>query len=139
MGGNVVAGGVLLDVYDLQVTGDPSPQAGTATEVTVSFRFTEPFYTVFFRPPQWPFTIKVYAEGLGAAFVFPPEPGPIETRWQQPGNCTQANPDYQAKVPITINREGVYKLAAIVELDRNAGFVMGYSEKEVQISVWTQP
>ena len=137
MGGNVVAGGVLLDVYDLEVTGDESPKAGEATEATVSFKFTEPFYTVIFKPPAWPFTVKVYAKGLGRAGPFTPEPGPVERRWQQGGSCTQATPDYQVKVPVTLNREGVYKLSAIVELDNNAGFVMGFSEKEAQVSVWT--
>jgi hypothetical protein len=137
MGGNIVAGGVLLDVYDLQVTGDESPKAGDATDVTVSFKFTEPFYTVFFRPQAWPFTVKVYAEGLGGDAPWPPEPGPVERRWQQGGSCTQGNPDYQVKVPVTLNREGVYKLSAIVELDNNAGFVMGFSEKEAQVTAWT--
>ena len=62
---------------------------------------------------------------------------PEEWSWPKPGTCTQASPDFTEKVAVTLNREGVYKLSAIVELDNNAGFVMGYSEEEDQISVWT--
>jgi hypothetical protein len=135
MGGNVVAGGVLLDLYDLQLTGDPSPRAGAATEVTVFFRFTEPFYGTFFYP-SWPWTVKVYAEGYGGRWLAG-EGRPQEWTWTRSGTCSQASPDYQEKVPVTLAREGVYKLSAIVELDNNAGFVMGYAETEVQVSVWT--
>ena len=135
MGGNVVAGGVLLDLYDLQVTGDSSPQAGAATEVTVKFKFLQPFYSAFLQP-TWPYTIKVYAEGYGGRWLAG-EGRPQEWTWTLPGTCAQANPDFTEKVPVTLNREGVYKLSAIVELDNNAGFVMGYAETEVQISVWT--
>ena len=138
MGGNVVAGGVLLDVYDLEVTGDPSPPAGAATEVTVSFKFTQPFYDTIWKKYNWPFTIKVYAEGYGDPWPPAGEPGgPYEWWWTRNGNCNQANPDYQIPVPVSLMSEGVYKLSAIVELDNNTGFVMGFSEEDVQISVWT--
>jgi hypothetical protein len=136
MSGNVVAGGVLLDLYDLQVTGDPSPRAGSPTEVTVKFRFLQPFYQVVWRPASWPWTVKVYAEGYGGRRLVG-EGRPQEWSWTQPGTCTQASPYFTEKVPVTLNREGVYKLSAIVELDKGAGFVMGYADEEVQISVWT--
>lgn len=138
MGGNVVPGGTLLNLYDLQITGDPSPRAGTATEVTVCFRFTQPLYSVIWRPFNWPFTVKVYVEGYGGTWL-PGEGTPQERTWTLAGTCTQASPDYCVKVPVTLSREGVYKVSAIVELDNNAGFVMGFldSGKEGQISVWT--
>ena len=136
MSGNVVAGGVLLDLHDLQLTGDPAPQAGVATEVTVKFRFLQNFYQVVWQPANWPWTVKVYAEGYGGRWLAG-EGRPQEWTWTLPGTCAQANPDFTEKVPVTLNREGVYKLSAIVELDNNAGFVMGYADKEVQISVWT--
>jgi hypothetical protein len=136
MGGNVVAGGVLLDLHDLQLTGDPAPQAGVATEVTVKFKFSQPFYRVVWRRANWPWTVKVYAEGYGGRWLAG-EGRPQEWTWTLSGTCAQANPDFTEKVPVTLNREGVYKLSAIVELDKNAGFVMGYADEEVQISVWT--
>jgi hypothetical protein len=129
MGSNIVAGGKLLDLVDLQVTGEESPRAGTATEVTVSFRFAEPFYSAFLRPSAWPYTIKVYAEGYGDLAR--------ELQSEKAGTCTQASPDFEERVSITFDREGVYMLSAIVELDKKAGFVMGFSEKQVQISAWT--
>ncbi len=129
MAGNVVAGGVMCDLFDLQVTGDPAPEGGTPTEVAVSFRFLQPFYQVFWQPVDWPWTVKVLAEGYG--------PHATERIFTETGVCNQNNPEYTVPVPITLNREGVYKVSAIVELDNNAGFVMGYSEKDVQITVWT--
>lgn len=117
------------DLYDLQVTGDPAPQGGTATQVTVHFKFSQPFYSVFLQPANWPWTVKVYAEGYGDYAT--------EQTFTQAGMCNQSGPDYSVVVPITLNNEGVYKISAIVELDNNAGFVMGYSEKDVQIAVWT--
>lgn len=120
--------GATCDLYSLQVTGDPAPQGGTATEVTVKFKFSEPFYSVFLRPNNWPYTVKVYAEGFGDV---------PEQRFQQSGTCNQASTDYTVVVPVTLSNEGVYKVSAIVELDNNAGFVMGYSDDEVQITVWT--
>jgi hypothetical protein len=120
---------VTLDLYDLQVTGDPSPQTGTATEVTVSFRFTEPFYTNVFLANNWPFTVKIYAEGLGDWAT--------EERAEQSFICDQANPDYQIPIPLTLDNEGVYLISALVELDNNLGTVMGWSDQEVKIAVWT--
>ena len=136
MGGNMQPEGVLLDLYDLQVTGDASPQAGSATEVEVKFKFSQPFYGTFVQPKSWPYTVKVYAEGYGGSWDWT-EGSPQERSWTKNGTCTQSSEDFAVKVPVTLNREGVYKLSAIVELDAQAGWVMGYSEKEVQISVWT--
>ena len=121
---------VTLDVYDLQVTGDPSPRAGTATEVTVSFRFNEPFYTNVFFANAWPFSVKLYAERIGAGAVDIPV---------QSFTCNQASPDYQLPIPVTLNQEGVYLISALVELDNNLGTVMGWSDTDVRISVWTAP
>lgn len=142
MGANQVMPGMQVDLYDLQIAGDESPQAGVATSVDVSFNFTQPYHDVFLAPANWPFMVKVYAEGYGIPFPAPPgEPsGPYEWQWSIPGNCNQpGNPDYTVNVPITLQREGVYKLTAIVELDLGAGFIMGFSETEVQVSVWTAP
>jgi hypothetical protein len=118
-----------LDVTNLEVTGDDSPEAGVATEVTVSFVFTQPMYGIFLAPAQWPFTVKIYAEGLGDWAV--------EQRTEQAGTCNQANPDYQVAVPVTFPNEGVYLISALVELDNGAGTVMGWSDQEVRISAWT--
>lgn len=129
MGGNEFPGGVLLDLYDLQVTGDESPQAGAATEVTVFFRVAEPFHATFLVGTGWPYEVKVYAEGYGDF--------PGEYRSFANGTCNATGPDYQVKVPVTLPDEGVYKVTAIVELSNNAGWVMGFSDQEVQITVWT--
>jgi hypothetical protein len=128
MAGNELGNTVLLDVTNLEVTGDSSPEAGTATEVSVSFVFAQPLYSVVWQPANWPFTIKVYAEGIGA------RPELITT---QPGTCNQANPDYVVPVPLTLGAEGVYLITALVELDNGAGFIMGWSEEERRISAWT--
>lgn len=117
------------DLYSLQVTGDPSPQGGTPTEVTVSFKFSQPFYGVFLRPNNWPWTVKLYAERYGSDI--PPQ------FVSQAGTCNQVSPDYTVAIPVTLNAEGVYRVSAIVELDNNAGSVMGFSDTDVQISVWT--
>lgn len=131
MSGNEFASTVLLDVFDLEVTGDPSPEAGTATEVTVSFRFSQPFYGTFLHNPttEWPFEVKVYAEGLGD--------WAREQRTLQNGTCNQADPEYRVAVPVTLDREGVYLISALVELGPMGGWVMGWSDKEARITVWT--
>jgi hypothetical protein len=129
MPGNDWGIGVPLDLTNLAVTGDASPQAGTATEVTVSFSFVQPFYSIFLRPTSWPFTVKVYAEGLGD--------WAREDIARVNGTCNQPGPDYEIVVPVTLDREGVYLVSALVELDDGAGIVMGYSDQQTQISVWT--
>ncbi len=127
-----------LDVTDLTVTGDPAPQAGIATEVTVKFEFPEMFHNIFLRPQNWPYSVKIYAEGFGG-FV-PGEGAPQERAWIKNGICNQVGANsnlYTVAVPITLGVEGVYKLSAIAELDNGAGIVMGYTDKTVQISVWS--
>ena len=59
-----------LNVTGLSVTGDASPQANTPTTVTVNFELAPLFHNIFLQPTNWPFTVKVYAEGYGGGFVW---------------------------------------------------------------------
>ena len=96
------------------------------------------FHNIFLQPPNWPYTVKVYAEGFGG-FV-PGEGVPQERAWTKNGICNQVGANsnlYSVSLPITLGVEGVYKLSAIAELDNGAGIIMGYSETTVQISVWS--
>ena len=127
-----------LDVTGLSVTGDPSPGIGVPTQVTVDFRFPAPFHNIFLSPTNWPYTVKVYAEGYGG--WVPGEGTPQERAFQVAGNCDQAGQNanvYQVNVPVTLTREGVYRMSAIVELDNGAGFIMGFADDPVQINVWS--
>lgn len=120
---------VLLDLYKLEVTGDDSPPAGTATQVKVSFKFSEPFYTYVWLDGNWPFTVKIYAERIGG--------GPDYDLAQVAYNCDQPSPDYEKTIDVTLPREGVYIVSAIVELDKHMGSVMGWADQPVQITAWT--
>lgn len=127
-----------LNVTNLAVTGDVSPEAGVATQVTVKFEFPLLFHNIFLKPQNWPYTVKVYAEGYGG--YVPGEGMPQERAWTKSGTCNQTGPNanqYSIDVPITLLREGVYSASAIVELDNGAGIIMGFADTPVQINVWS--
>jgi hypothetical protein len=108
---------------------DKTVEHGQKTKVTVKFTCAGDPLAKFFTKKKWPYTTKVYLEGFG------PRP---ETQWQAPGNLEEGEKDYEAEVEIgPLNREGVYEVGALVELDGDAGFVMGHYDGDLKISIWT--
>ena len=110
---------------------DSTVEHGTTTDVTVKFSCKGDPQAEFWRDKKWPFTAKVYLEGFGSH--------PPEDQWWAHGKLDPAEEDYEQVVSIgPLNLEGVYEVAALVELDDDAGFVMGHYDGDYKISVWTR-
>jgi hypothetical protein len=126
MGGNYP----WFQVTDLTAE-DTTVKHGETTTVTVKFSCTGDPQADFYTERDWPFTVKVYLEGFG--------PGTARERiWTDPGNLEKDEPDYEHKVEIgPLDLEGVYEVGALVELDDDAGFVMGHYDGDLKISIWT--
>ena len=113
------------------VTAEQSTvKAGEKTKVTVKFSCKGDPQAEWYCDKSWPFTAKVYLEGLGTR---------PEQDWWASGNLEPDEGDYEKEIEVgPLNSEGVYEVGALVELDDDAGFVMGHYDGDLKISVWTK-
>jgi hypothetical protein len=114
---------------------DETVQTGTSAELTVKFTCDGDLWAQWVRgdfgpPPPWDYEVKVYLEGMGTRPEVNANPAT--------GTLVAGQADYEATLitpPLTV--EGVYEVAALVELSANLGFVMGHYDGDLKISVWT--
>jgi hypothetical protein len=108
----------------------PTIQNGKRTTVTVSFFCKGDPQAEWYCDKSWPFTAKVYLEGFGTR---------PERQWTASGNLAPGQGDYEMEVEVgPLNLEGVYAVGALVELDDDAGFVMGHYDGDLKLSIWTK-
>jgi hypothetical protein len=114
---------------------DETIQSGTAAELTVKFTCDGDLWAQWVRgdfgpPPPWNYEVKVYLEGMGPRQELSADP--------VTGTLVPHQAEYEAKVKTPVlTQEGVYEVAALVELSSNLGFVMGHYDGDLKISVWT--
>jgi hypothetical protein len=110
---------------------DSTVKVGSSVDVKVTFSCKGDPQAEFYRKKQWPFTAKVYFEGFSS---WPPEP----YGWAS-GKLEKDKEVYEQVVTVgPLNKEGVYEVAALVELDDDAGFVMGHYDGDFKISIWSE-
>ena len=114
---------------------DETVQTGTSAELTVKFTCDGDLWARWVRgdfgpPPPWDYQVKVYLEGMGTL--------PEVNANSVIGTLVKNQADYEVEVTTpTLNPEGIFEVAALVELSQNAGFVMGHWDGDLKISVWT--
>jgi hypothetical protein len=126
--------------YVTDVTAaDTTVKAGEAATLTVKFTCDGDLLAQWFRgdfvppvgpPPPFDYEVKVYLEKMGRGREL--NAAPVT------GSLVPNQSDYEVEV-ITpkLPQEGIYEVAALVELSSNAGFVMGFYDGDLKISVWT--
>jgi len=125
MGGNYA----YFQVVDV-TAADTTVESGEKTTVTVKFTCKGDPQAKFYTKKSWPYTAKVYLEGFGSR---------PEDEWEAHGKLAPGQEEYEKDVEIgPLTSEGVYEVGALVELDDEAGFVMGHYDGDLKISIWTE-
>jgi hypothetical protein len=122
-------------------TKDTTVRSGESAELTVHFTCDGDLLAEWFRgdfepapppggPPPFGYEVKVYLEGMGKRPEINVRPAHGELK-----KLTAHYTETVTTPPLT--KEGVYEVAALVEISHSAGFVMGHYDGDLKISVWT--
>lgn len=117
-----------FQVTDLTVS-DTTVKSGEKVTVTVKFTCSGDPQGEWYCNHNWPYTAKIYLEGFGTS---------AEQQWTSSGKLNPGVEEYEKDIEIgPLTGEGIREVGALVELDDDAGFVMGHYDGDLKLSVWT--